>query len=537
MKEWGQPLHAFDLRRVREKIVVRRFAAGEQLRLLDGRVVEGSTDDAPLGICDAHAPMALAGIMGGEGSGITDATSDVLLEAAHFEPTAIRFTSRKLGVSSDSSYRFERGMDPNETLDAARERAMVLLGSVAGAQSMGSLTDVYPVPAKRSVFVMPAKEVSGYLGIKVSATEVLGSLKKLGYKCSDDLKEIEVPTRRVDVNDSVVLIEDVARVIGYERIAPIPSAQTPSAGGTTALDQARQSARALLAGAGLLELRGVPLEPLDGEHRYSQLEGQSITLANPLNADLAQVRRSLVPFLVKTAVYNATRRATTFRYFEIDKIFSRPAREPEEHWSVALLLGGANTDSDWSTRRDVDFFDLKGTVETLLEGLRVPKASFEPGDITGYEKGTVARVVVNGAVVGAMGQVDPVYLRGERITQAVFAAELLLSKLLPYMRATPAFEALPRYPGVFRDLSFLVSTSVSYVSIEQVIRSAAGALLENVSCMDIFSGKGMPEGKRSIAVSMVFRAADRTLSSEEVAAALDEIVSNLKREFGAELRS
>ena len=396
MKEWGQPLHAFDLQNVRERIVVRRFKKGESLRLLDGRTISAAEEVVPLAIADSRAPMALAGIMGGEFSGISEETMDVLLEAAHFEPTNIRLTSRRLGVSSDSSYRFERGLDPNETLEAARNRATALLFSDAGAQSAGPVTDVYPKRVKPAVFSLAAERVTSYLGIPVTREQVRSSLTALGYECSENLKKIYVPTRRVDATDAVVLIEDVARVIGYEAIPSTPTAETPSAGATTALDTARATTRGFLAGNGFLELRGVPLEPLEAEAEFSQLAGASVTLQNPLNADLARLRRSLVPFLVKTAALNARRRATTFRYFEIDKIFSRPAEAPEEHWAVGILMGGAANDADWSTRRETDFFDLKGTVESVLEALRVPRPSFTPTEIEGYAPGTAARVTIGG---------------------------------------------------------------------------------------------------------------------------------------------
>ena len=249
MKEWGQPLHAFDLQNVRERVVVRRFKKGESLRLLDGRTVTGG-DELPLAIADAKSPMALAGIMGGEFSGIGDETTSVLLEAAHFEATNIRMTSRRLGVSSDSSYRFERGLDPNETLEGARNRATALLFSDAGAQSAGPVTDVYPKRAKRAVFSLPAERVSSYLGIPVTREQVYDSLTRLGYECSENLKRIQVPTRRVDATDPVVLIEDVARVIGYEAITAAPSAETPTAGAGTVLDAARHTSRGMLGATG-----------------------------------------------------------------------------------------------------------------------------------------------------------------------------------------------------------------------------------------------------------------------------------------------
>jgi phenylalanyl-tRNA synthetase beta chain len=537
MLEWGQPLHAFDLERVRQKIVVRRFAPGETLRLLDGRSIDESGEYDPLAIADAHAPMALAGIMGGEMSGISEATADVLLEAAHFEPTGIRLSSRRLGVSSDSSYRFERGTDPNETLEGARDRATALFFSEAAAQSAGPVTDAYPTPAARAVFSLSPERVSSYLGISVTREQVISSLTKLGCHCSDDLARIEVPTRRVDVNDAVVLIEDVARVLGYEAITPSASAETPTAGSTTALDRARQMARAALTGSGYLEIRGVPLEPLDGEARFSQLQGASVTLANPLNADLARLRRSLVPFLVKTAIYNASRRAVNFRYFEIDKVFSRPAKDPEERWALGILVGGQLNDADWSTRRECDFFDLKGTVESILDSLHAPRASFVPVALEGYAAGTAARIVANGETIGAMGQVAPELLAAERIYQPVFAAEMFVEPLVAGSRVSATFEALPRFPAVFRDLSFLANRDVPYAALEQAIRAAAGPQLESLECIDVFAGKGIDPARRSIAVSMVFRAADRTLSSEEVNAAVDQIIERLGKDFSAELRS
>jgi phenylalanyl-tRNA synthetase beta chain len=547
MLEWGQPLHAFDLDRVRQKIVVRRFEPGESLRLLDGRTVGEAGEHAPLAIADAHSPMALAGIMGGESSGISETTADVLLEAAHFEPTGIRLSSRRLGVSSDSSYRFERGTDPNETLEGARDRATALFFSEAAAQSAGPVTDAYPTPARRAVFSLAAERVSSYLGISVTREQVVSSLTKLGCRCSDDLARayfseqpisVEVPTRRVDVNDAVVLIEDVARVIGYEAIAPSASAETPTAGSTTALDQARQAARGTLVGSGFLEIRGVPLEPLDGEAKFSQLAGASVTLANPLNADLARLRRSLVPFLVKTAIYNASRRAVNFRYFEIDKIFSRTTGgKPEEHWALGILLGGTLNDADWSTRRECDFFDLKGTVETVLEAWRAPRPSFAPASLEGYAKGAAARVEVANISIGIVGRVAPELLAAERIYQPVFAAELFIEPLVAGSRTAATFEALPRFPAVFRDLSFLADRDIPYAALEETIRTSGGPRLESLDCIDVFASNSIAQHQRSIAVSLVFRAADRTLSSEEVNAAVDKIVERLSTEFSAELRS
>ena len=257
-----------------------------------------------------------------------------------------------------------------------------------------------------------------------------------------------------------------------------------------------------------------------------------------MNTDLARLRRSLVPFLVKTAALNARRRATTFRYFEIDKIFSRPAAEPVEHWALGILLGGAANDADWSTRRETDYFDLKGVVESVLEALRVPRASFEvtTATVEGYAAGTAARVVINGEPVGLIGQIARDLLAAHRIQTAVFAAELFLGKLVAAKGPTAVYEPLPRFPGVYRDLSFVVKKDVAYAAIEQAIRAAAGPHLESVDCIDVFAGKGIGKDSRSMAVSMAFRAPDRTLSSEEVAASVEQVIAHLAQTLGAELR-
>ena len=529
LKEWGHPLHAFDLQRVQEKIVVRRFAPGESLKLLDGRVV--SSDGGPLAIADAHQPMALAGIMGGLDSSITEKTKDVLLESALFEPTNIRLTSRRLSLSTDASYRFERGLDANETLQAARERATALFFSEAGAQSAGPVSDAYPKQVERKVFSLSAHRVSSYLGIGVSPDDVSGSLGKLGYECAaaGEGLAVSVPTRRVDVNDPVVLIEDVARVIGYDKIIPAPTEEVATSGATSALDRARQVVRETLAATGFLELRGVPLEAAT-EHTLFTANAP-VVLTNPLNAELAQSRRSLLPFLLNTAELNAKRRVAAYRYFEIDKTFSRVGVQIEEKWSLGLLLGGASNDADWSTRREVDFFDLKGVIESLLESLKIQGVEFTPGECAGLIH--VAEIKLDGQRIGVMGQVAPELLAPRKIQAALFAVEMHLA---PLTSNVARYTALPRFPGVYRDLSFVIGKNVTYAAVEDCIRKTAGEFLETVDCIDVFAGKGIRPESRSIAVSMAFRAADRTLSSEEVAASVENVIAELTRAFQAELR-
>jgi phenylalanyl-tRNA synthetase beta chain len=535
LNEWGQPLHAFDLAHVREKIVVRRFRAGETLELLDGRTVDSKHE--PLAIADAQVPLALAGIMGGAPSAIGPATVDVLLEAAYFEPARIRRTSRTLGVSTDSSYRFERGMDPNETLQAAQRRAISLLLSEAKGQGLGEITDAYLSKKSPRVFSLSAGRASSYLGVPVSQEQVHTSLGKLGYRFLNGLEEIEVPTRRVDANDPVVLIEDLARIIGYEVIQGAPSAELPTAGSGTPLERSREIARKVLTEAGFLETRGVPLEPANRGSEFVQISGDPIAVINPLNEDLSRLRRSLVPSLLNVVFQNARRHSIRHRHFEIDKDFHRPAEAPEEVWAIGMLLAGPANDADWSTRRNADFYDLKGIVESLFDELRCPAPTFLSEELAGFAAGTSARILLHDSAVGIIGQVLPDTLAQERIQEPVFAAEILIERLLPAVAGTAIYEPLPRFPAVFRDLSFVIRKDIPYADVEHNIRRAAGSLLESVQCMDVFAGKDIPAGSRSIAVSLVFRASDRTLSSEEVTEAVERIIESLGKAFDAQLRN
>jgi phenylalanyl-tRNA synthetase beta chain len=531
--EWGHPLHAFDFNRVRGGIVVRQFGSSESLQLLDGRTV--ASDREALVIADSTAPLALAGIMGGRGSEVTADTTSVLLEAAHFDRAGIRRTSRRLGLTTDASYRFERGMDQNETLDAARERAASLLLSVAQGTGLGPVVDEHPCKLRPTVFALTTERVNGYLGTALTEDRIADGLRKLGYGCDRELKSIQVPTRRVDATDPVVLIEDVARVIGYDSIPVSPSAELPTSACSTVLDAARRSIRELLAGAGCLEVRGVPLEPDADTVSFATTE--AIALTNPLTSDLARLRRSLMPSLLGTAGQNARRRAVSFRYFEIDKIFSRVGEALQEQWSVAVLLGGEQNDFDWSTQRQVDLYDLKGIVESILELMGTLRPSFLPAALDGYAPGTGARIYAGDSPLGVIGQIVSPVLAPLKIHQAVYAAEINLDRLLPERASTIVFAPLPRFPAVFRDLSFVVRKSIPYEAIEKAMQAVAGPYLESIKCIDVFEGKGIPAESRSVAVSLVFRAQDRTLSSEEVTASVDGAVAEIAANFRAELRN
>ena len=534
LNEWGHPLHAFDLSAIRERIVVRRCRPGESLELLDGRTV--TSEHEPLVIADSREPIALAGIMGGRATAIGPRTTDVLLESAYFEPTQIRRTSRSLGLSTDASHRFERGMDPNETLDSARDRAMALLMSLGAGQSAGPISDNYPRVVNRVIFSLRPERLTKCLGIVLSEEKIRTSLEALGHRCTEGLERIEVPTRRVDVNDPVGLIEDVARLVGFETIDAVPGAELPTPAKSTRLDAMRADARSLLKCDGYMEVRGLALEPVDSDSDFMRVEGNPIRLVNPLTVELGQLRRSLMPSLLSVVAHNARRRSTIVRYFEIDKCFSlNDQGGAEEKWAIAILMGGGLNDSDWSTRRDADFFDLKGVVESLLESICRQPFSFRPGLVSGYAGSTVAQIMVGDSCMGQMGQVSKKLLETRKIPQTLFGAEIFIDGMISSSDLKLS-KPIPRFPAVVRDLSFVVRKEILYSEIETTTRTAAGSYLESVNCIDVFEGRGVSTNNRSCAISLVFRAPDRTLSSEEVTVYVDNVVALLTTELGAELR-
>jgi len=534
LHEWGHPLHAFDATRLNDKIVVRRMRAGEELEILNGAKIKGETRS--LVIADAQVPVALAGIMGGRSSAITPSTTEVVLESAHFEPANIRRTARDLDISTDASYRFERGMDPNETLEAARRRAASLIVNLSQARAVSAVSDAYPVPVVPPVFSLTPQRVSGYLGFPVSQEVIHSSLVSLGYQCSPDLQRIVPPTRRVDANDPVVLIEDVGRMVGYESIPAAPSAEVASRAHTTSLDDTRGVVRQFLVGHGFYEIKGYPLEAV-GATLFSQFEAPVITLINPKVPEESALRQSLIPALLSAAARNATRNAQTFRYFEIDKVFVGSPDGPVERWAVGLVSGGTREEFAWSDRRVSDFYDLKGVLEELLELLRQTGVKFAPEDRSGYSAGRSARLLLNGQPIGTLGQIDEAITRDRNIQSSLFAAELLLEPLVEVSVERPVFRPVPRYQAAFRDLSVVVGKSVLYADIEDLIHRSAGPDLESVTCVDVFEGGSIPRDLRSLTVSMVFRSAQGTLVAEQVNDTMQRVAEILKDTYQAQLRA
>jgi phenylalanyl-tRNA synthetase beta chain len=535
MREWGQPLHAFDLATINgPEIIVRKMLPSETLELIDGTIVSG--EKTPLAIADAARPVALAGIMGGRETQINGETVDVLLEAANFNPVQIKKSLKELGIgSTDASYRFERGMDPNETVEKALDRAASLIAEIAGGEVLRAPVDEYVNRAEPNKFQLSAGRVNSYLGTDLSSSTIKDCLERLGMKCSDELL-VEVPTRRVDANNHVVLIEDVARLIGYDQIPMVQPKGNLTSGKRNALDSLRQKITMLLADNGFLETRNIALESPQAVAEFSSETEDAVKLVNS-KEDMSVLRKSLLPGLLETIGRNARREAENFRYFELDRTFRRVDGETIEKWVVTAVAGGLIYDIDWSANKTkIDFYHVKGVIESLFESLGIAGAQFHPAAHPGFTDGQTAEIRLGEETLGFIGAISKELLSARKVKENVYGFELNLEKMLNASAGVQAFKEIPRMPAVVRDIAMIFDNSVSYSEIENRIRDAAGDILEEARCIDIYEGKHIQGSSRSVSVRLRFRAAQRTLSTEEVSVIVENIIKTLEQEYDAKLR-
>lgn len=543
--EWGQPLHAFDHSKLRGAgIVVRRMEESESLTLLTGKPLPGS--GRPLAICDREHPVALAGIMGGLETGTSPTTTDVLIEAAHFDPVAIRITVKRvdLGLAkrgTDASYRFERGTDPNSMLSGALARACELVTSLAGG-SLAAVNDVHPTPREPATFRLTPERVSGYLGMPVERHTIRDALRRLEIECSDDLA-IRVPTWRADASDPVVLIEDVARQVGYDNIPTRPGAANPTVGVRASLDRLRQRASDHLAAAGFLECRNPPLEdPEAASMGWHDGGNAAVKIQNFANREMSVVRGSLIPGLLQSAARNLRRGAKGVRLFEVDRVFWNEANTPRDAWMVSGLIGGTLRAQDWrNADARADFHEAKGVLETLLDALHAPVQNphrlYRPCAAVGLRSGTAAEVIVGESRLGRIGEISPELIQAGKNAVRLFAFEVSLCGLLDTSNIQRRVQPMARTPAVTRDLAVVVDQEVSYSQIESLISAGSGDILESTTLIDLYQGPQVAAGRKSLALHLVFRDPARTLAAGEVSSVVDTLVQSLRDRLGAELRA
>jgi phenylalanyl-tRNA synthetase beta chain len=534
MVELGQPLHPFDLARLAGPgIVVRRAMSDERLVTLDG--VERRLDPEDLLICDVERPVAIAGVMGGGSTEVSGETADVFLEAARFSPTSVFRTSRRLGLRTEASIRFERGVDP-EAVSAAAARAAGLIAEWSGGRVLSGAIDVGEPPPRRSVTIR-AERASLLLGVHVTPVEVREALGRLRIPAVEDGDTVtaEVPPSRVDLDREVDLIEEVGRVTGFDRVpSALPGVR--QVGGSDRLRRVRERARDLLAGTGLYEAMSYSFGP-PGDAELSPEKRTAVRVANPFAADQAFLRTSLLPGLLRAARRNVAQRRVSVRLFDIGTVFAAAEAQPEEEQRVAALLTGPASEEWPADQRAQDFLDAKGILEHLLNGLGA--SGWSLGDSRGrpWHPGRSAALVVDGEILGDVGELHPGVGQSLDLPGRVAGFELSLPVLADAAGAEIVYRDVSRFPPLRRDVAFVLDRAVPAGDVRAALVEAGGTLLDHAVLFDVFEGDPIPAGRRSLAFALDLRAPDRTLTDDEADEVVRAIAERLRRDFAAELRA
>lgn len=529
MHEMGQPLHAFDAAKVNGDIVVRSARAGEKFLALDGK--EYTLSEGQLVIADQSQVLALAGVMGGELFGVTESTTEILLESALFQTSSIRRTGRVLDIHSDSSYRFERGVDPSGIL-VASARAKQLIVELAGGVAEDDAQAIGELPTRGPELTLSTKRVNSLLGIDLSVEEIKAALQGLGLTLAGDGEESttwEVPTHRLDLTREVDLIEEVARVVGIDRITGRLMAPPAEPGQADMLYDFQMSVRERLAGLGFSEARTSTLI----SESMQWLQQPALRLKNPLGEDQAFLRTSLLPGLLLAVERNIRHWARTIALFEVGRTFH--AVGAEERSSLGLTLSGFADSTNWrgEKSRTLDWHDAKGVLEALI-GRPVVWTKIEAS----APLALAAEVRIGDQVLGLLGQVSPSAARALDAKAPVLVAELDLAALRS-LREARVYQEISKFPAVTRDIAILCPITVSYAEIEHVLREANEELLATVEPFDIFTdptGEKLSADRKSIAISLTFRASGRTLNGEEVNIACERLRQQLKSKLGVDFR-
>ncbi len=537
MLELGQPLHAFDFTRVRGGAIhVRRATDGERFVTLDGQ--ERTLDSSILVIADGEATVAVAGIMGGEESGVTEATTTVLLESAHFDAVAIRAGARRLGMNTDASYRFERGVDPNGTVLAVN-RAAQLLQELAGAEVASGVVDAYPRPIEPRVVTYRPARGDKLIGRDIAWPAQKTYLERLGMTVADegDTFDVTVPTFRPDITQEDDVVEEVARLSGYEKI-PYRLPGGGFMGKLSPMQAFGNRVRAVLLGCGLQECLTHSLADPALLMRFS--DTPPIRVRTPLSEEYAGLRTSLMAMLVGVADRNARHGRDELRLFEVGQVFLPPLTDAgvTETQKAAGLLCGSPVVGRWNLKPaplQADFYAAKGVVEALLDALCLPQRRFEACAAPGLHPGRTARVWIGDADAGIIGQVHPRVQEELGLPGPTYLFELDMT-LLQGMVGRPAYRPLPRYPVVSRDLALLIPSEVEANRALEILTGAAGETFEEATLFDVYQGKGAPEGWKSLAFSLRFRSPERTLTDAETDAALSAIRAAFVAKLGARER-
>ena len=543
MLELGQPMHAFDLNALSERITVRRAKPGETLKMLDGRPISLEAQD--LVIADEAGPVAIAGVMGGERSGVQAATKDVLLECAWFDPLTVAATARRLGLHTDASHRYERGVD-HQLQPKAMARATALLLEIAGGRA-GPVEEALDAQCLPSAAVVSLRQhrLHQLAGVAIDAEQVDGVLQRLDFQLRDRRETdedgvvwtITAPSHRFDIGIEADLVEEVCRIHGYDKI---PS-QTPKAALNPRPKPLEQSGerqlKAQLAALGFQEIITYSfVDPV----RQDLLDpgARALALANPMSAEQSVMRTNLLPGLIESLQFNQNRQQRRAQLFELGLCF-RPAAEPAQPLQQALRLGGLmwgeRDPESWHGKPEAaDFFDLKGAVERLMEWAGTQSVEFAPSSDPVLHPGQQAAIVCGGESVGWLGRLHPRVERQLELAEGVLVFEIEGSAALSH--PLRRFSEIPNTPRARRDLAMLVDESVSAGAVRETLFNALGTALRELTLFDVYRGKNIDSNKKSLAVGLTFQGASSTLTDQDIAVWMDSAIEALQSKLGAQLR-
>ncbi|MDI7258407.1 MAG: phenylalanine--tRNA ligase subunit beta [Thermodesulfobacteriota bacterium] len=545
MMEYGQPLHAFDFELLEEgRIVVRRAQRGETFTTLDG--VKRILDEEMLMICDGTKPVAVAGVMGGLNSEIREETRTVLLESAYFHPMNNRRTSRKLGLETEASYRFGRGIDYGGCLTFAN-RAAGLIQELTGGRLIEGVVDAYPKPIQPTPIRLSVRKVYQILGTEIPARQVRAYLKDLGINVREEEGDVLMatpPSFRGDLEREIDLIEEVARLDGFEKIPLTLPKGPPSSEERSKEFVLERKAKDLLIQHGYNEvitysftsygsLDSVYLPPDDPRRKF-------LRILNPLTEDSSMMRTSLLPGLMETARYNLSYKNVDFKLFELKKVYlpREGERLPKEVKQLAGLAVGMEGDLHWAAgQRPIDFYDVKGCIEDIFEGLQIKGVKFNRAEDVPYlHPGKASRIVLGEEVLGFLGEVHPRVLSHYEMDGEAYLFEIDFDQTVKYAGGGRSFRPLPKFPAVYRDLSIVVDDHLEVEKAGEAIRMLRQPFIDEVTLFDVYRGAPIPGGKKSISYRIRYQANDRTLTDDEVNQHHEQVISRLREIFQAELR-
>ena len=548
--ELGQPLHTFDADKVRGgKVIVRRAAQGEKIKTLDG--IERSLNALDMVIADAEGPMCIAGVFGGEDSGVSDSTVNVFIEGAYFDPVSVRRTAKSQQLSTDASFRFERGADPEMALFAAK-RAALLIQEVAGGEVVGKVREVYPAPIGRKHITLDYARMQRFMGKEIGVDVIEKILEGLNYQWvekRDGGAVVAAPTYMVDVERECDVVEEILRIYGYNNI-PLPDSLRMSVNPSPSPEPEaiRNQISNFLASCGFTETMNNSLTKEDYYKNLATYPAENcVHIVNPLSQDLNVLRQTLILNGLEVVAYNFNRQITSLRTFEYGSVYRRLPELPgttlegyEEHQNFALFITGT-PDKAWRTGvQKASFFQLKGYVELLLQRYRIDSSVFAvlpaPEDIfaEGMVYGLPGKEV---QPLLTMGTVNPALAKRFGIKQPVYAAEINWQRLFQLIKRDRfSFTELPRFPEVRRDLALLLDEGVSYADLRKAALRCGKKLIKNVTLFDVYRGDKIPAGKKQYALGFVLQSQERTLTDQDTERLMQNVLDTFRKDFGAELR-